>query len=365
MFSNVNTDSKPSISQQFCESNQLDVNSDTKIHFIHIKQLHAPNLPLLQAMFKNEYKVTFPIELLKRATVDSYERAARSQLKVAQAILEHPNCPVLDENLDCDITFDTIREHKKEEKYLEETLKYEKLFPGGKLPEFEELNDSQKEVLCEYGAPQILHLLKKITAIYKSVHPEVYENFVKLAMSGDVKDVCDTKINSAREQEALACAREAAIKHNHSTVLVVYGAGHNFKIQSKAAGFSYGKIDCASNYSIFNSLKNDRVLVENLRSLVCIPNDIGYGNTMGIRSEPSWDTTVPFTWTPEGWIGKLPNDGKRFKFVVISQEGAVTWEKIQLPPTYCSIFYRNITLNGNRILYSRDFPQEVIGSVKF
>ncbi len=363
MSSNISAISNSPISQQFCETNQFDVNSDKKIHFIHIKQIHGPNLPLLQAMLKNKYETTFPIELLKRATVDSYERAARSQLKVAQAILEHSNCPVLDESLDCDITLDTIREKMKEEEYLEAKRHYEKIFPGGVLPEFDTLNNPQKEALCEYGAVQILHVLQKISAVYKSIHPEQLQVCENQAMSGDADEI--KKSMSVREKEAIACAREAAVKHNHSTVLVVCGTLHNFENHCSTAGFSYEEIDCSFNYGIpENSLSFARVIDENLKSLVCIPNDVGFGNTLGICSETSWGmpwgTTVPFAWTPDGWIGKVPYD-KRFKFVIMSQDGTVTWEKIEPPSSYNS----NITYDGNRMLFSWDIPQKIIGTVKF
>lgn len=347
-------------SQQFCEPNQFD----KKINFIHIKQTHGPNLPLLQAMFKDKHNITFPIALLKRATLDLQERAIRSQLKVAEAILKHPDCPVLDENLDCDITLDTICEKKKEHEFSEKKAQFEKIFPGRELPEFDALNDIQKELLCEYGAPQILHVLQKITAVYKSVHPEQLQTFEKQLESGNVKKtLLSEQLMSAREKEAIACAREAAIKHNHSTVLVVYGAWHNFKYHCREAGFSYEKIDCSSNYSMLNCISFDRVIDENLKSLVCIPNDVGFGNTLGIRcSGTGWQETIPFTWTPDGWIGNVPNDFiNKFKFVITSQGGTVTWEKIEKPLSH----NRNITFDGNRQLFSWDYPQEVIGIVQF
>lgn len=54
--------------------------------------------------------------------------------------------------------------------------------------------------------------------------------------------------------------------------------------------------------------------------------DVGFGNTLGIRVEGSWDTTVPFTWTPNGWTGDLPV-GKEYKFVKVMADGALHWEK--------------------------------------
>ena len=363
MSTYISADSKLSVSQQFYEPNQFDINRNEKINFIHVKQIHGPNLPLLQAMLKDKYNITFPIALLKRATQDSQERAIRSQLKVAEAILKHPDCPVLDENLDCDITLDTIYEKKKEHEFSEKKAQFEKIFPGRELPEFDALNDIQKELLCEYGAPQVLHVLQKITAVYKSVHPEQLQAFEEQAKSGNVKQILSEQLMSAREKEAIACAREAAIMHNHSTVLVVYGALHNFKYHCREAGFSYKKIDCSFNYNILNSMSFDRVIDENLKSLVCIPNDVGFGNTLGIRcSGTGWQATVPFTWTPDGWIGNVPNDFiNKFKFVVTSQDGTVTWEKLENPLSYNP----NITFDGNRQRFATDYPQQVIGIVQF
>jgi WD40 repeat protein len=61
-------------------------------------------------------------------------------------------------------------------------------------------------------------------------------------------------------------------------------------------------------------------------SEVCIPYEAGYGRTLGYQSELAWGTTIPFSWTPEGWKGTVPL-GKEFKLVIKHASGQVRWEK--------------------------------------
>ncbi len=56
--------------------------------------------------------------------------------------------------------------------------------------------------------------------------------------------------------------------------------------------------------------------------------DVKPGNTLAFYSAPLWEkgTATSLTWSEKGWAGFVPMD-KPFKFVKISSDGIVTWEK--------------------------------------
>ena len=58
----------------------------------------------------------------------------------------------------------------------------------------------------------------------------------------------------------------------------------------------------------------------------CVNIDVGFGNSLGIRQDASWETTTPLTWTPNGWTGQVPMN-KEFKFVKVAQDGNLQWKK--------------------------------------
>ncbi len=342
------------VEQQIYEQNQSSVDAPQKPHLIHIKQTHPMNGSLIQECVKKQYGIVFPIVLLKRAFMLN-EVVVKSQLGVAKAIQEHPNCPILLEGLECDWIIEEVEKGINKEQWLKVTSHFEKIFPKKELPVFDDLNDIQKETLCENSAVLILFGLQKIKAIYKSIHPE--KNTTDYEQIASSESSCRALIDE-KEKEVIACAKEAAIKHKHSTVLAVYGTGHNLKDICEREGFSHEEI-VTTNHNLFNAEEDGAAFVKRLRPLVCIPIDVGYGNAIGFRSEPSWDTTVSFSWTPEGWVGSVPNDGELFKFVLISQDNTITWEKIDFSRDDYDSTVTDYPIGNRKLLYW-EFAQKSI-----
>ncbi len=56
--------------------------------------------------------------------------------------------------------------------------------------------------------------------------------------------------------------------------------------------------------------------------------DVAYGNSLGLLCEPHWDKEFPtrFIWKDGNWKGHIPVN-KEFKFVSISSDNSIQWEK--------------------------------------
>ncbi len=79
--------------------------------------------------------------------------------------------------------------------------------------------------------------------------------------------------------------------------------------------------------------------------------DVGYGNTLGIRADGAWETTVPFEWTSAGWRGELPL-GKEFKFVKVLADGdTVQWERLKGNRILDENCRKVMTLGGNNVSF--------------
>lgn len=77
----------------------------------------------------------------------------------------------------------------------------------------------------------------------------------------------------------------------------------------------------------------------------CVNIDVGFGNSLGMRQDPTWEATIPFTWTPNGWTGQIPMH-KEFKFVKVASNGNLQWEKKE----------------GNRILNGKNEDKIILAS---
>lgn len=181
-----------------------------------------------------------------------------SQYKVAQAIKEHPDCPVVLEGLSFHLKSSIETEH------------FKKIFPKGLPENFEELTSNQKTALCEGGA-SILFNLGKISRLYRSVdfNSEVSKGLRKIPThihNGNLEHDLQASYNRyksimqltpLREKEAIERAEEAVyldyaekrkvenfILPKKFTVLIVYGAGHNFKSLCDDKGFELERVDC-------------------------------------------------------------------------------------------------------------------------
>lgn len=186
-----------------------------KMKIIHIKQRH--NLP-------------FNI----KPTDDYIESAAHSQFLVAQSIKKMKNYPILDEGLCEDIL---------ESANLEPMSSIARaVFFDGMPDDFDELTSLQKEFLYDYGGAHTLLFLGDIHTLYKSIHRETAKEIDKRIENGNFLDML-----VPREEEAMSCAKEIAINKfdnlDHATIIIVYGAAHDFSPYCKKEGFIYETID--------------------------------------------------------------------------------------------------------------------------
>jgi len=189
-----------------------------KERFIHIRQLHAN-----------------PHDRLFSSDDPLKECVVASQLKVAQAIKQYPDCPVLAESLEENIN---IKDCDREL-----VLRAKVLFPNGIPSNSEELSFAQKKMIYEFGAPDLLLLLGEIPTLHKTVQKEVAANLLKEALAGNSEIRFE-----AREQQAVVCAKEIlssqqCVNQDRPTVLVVFGGLHDFGPFCKAREVSYERVD--------------------------------------------------------------------------------------------------------------------------
>ena len=85
----------------------------------------------------------------------------------------------------------------------------------------------QKRFLYENGAGLTLFYLGEIPKVYKSIHKEISENIDRKILKDNFE-----LIFKPREEEAISCAKEAAIKQlgelNNATIILMFGKAHNF-----------------------------------------------------------------------------------------------------------------------------------------
>lgn len=182
---------------QVNEITPLSVDYDRKkIHMIHVAQAH---------------KLPFGM----KPSSEYVETVLQSQLQVAQAIRKYPGRPILVEGLYEDATFNPENPFN---------MAANMIFPQGlQFNDVNELTALQREFLYEYGAVFTLFYLGEISSLYKTIHKEASEIIDHQILSGDFD-----KIFNAREKETIECVKEAVATQSHDTVLVIFGAAHNF-----------------------------------------------------------------------------------------------------------------------------------------
>lgn len=181
------------------------------------------------------------------------ESSVQSQFKVAHEIKKHPEYPVLVEGLN-----ENVSEAASYPLYNVAKM----IFPDGFPNSFLDLTKLQKDFLYEKGAVHTLFYLDDIKSIYKSIHK-------------DASDIIDKKISDGgyehiflpREQEAIECAKEAAMGSSHNlegaTVFLVYGGGHDMKSHCDRENFEYEIIDTLpASAKEFTSASSDRELAK-------------------------------------------------------------------------------------------------------
>lgn len=188
--------------------------TDPRPRVIHVGQMH-----------RDPYALNYNSPNISDQQKDN---VIRSQLEVVQTILRNPGCPVLDESLDQDMEYHVC----------EPAIRAERLFPEGIPSSIEQLNYGQKEFIYEYGAPELMLYLKKIPALYKTIHKEVSADLLQSALAGS------RVAQLGREKEAIACAKEvlssaACASQVQRTVLVVFGSVHNFAPLCREANLSH------------------------------------------------------------------------------------------------------------------------------
>ncbi|BCA94874.1 hypothetical protein TUM19329_12350 [Legionella antarctica] len=185
------------------------------MRIIHIAQLHK-------------------IPFINKPTKEVFDRVIQSQLKVAQEIKKHPHhFPVVVEGLSKnlkDASFSGMSNYLKMR------------FPSGLPTNSNELNQKEKEFIYEYGAALTLFILGEIPSIYKSIHKEAHEVIRTEISNGNFQNIF-----APREEEAIKCIKETAINHfgkiDDSTVIIVFGAKHNFKPYCIRENFDLEVID--------------------------------------------------------------------------------------------------------------------------
>lgn len=167
-----------------------------KTNITHIKQLHTPRHPMDQPLL---------------------EKIAFSQYKVAKTILAHPHSIVAHEDIYKTMTPTDVKDNR----FVPLT---HKIFPNGIPESFTSLNPVQKEYLAKIQGAKTLYYLGKLSHIYKTAS----EQEAKRINSGIAIGRLDL-IFEARETLALTWSHQAALHAKNPHILLVYGAGHNFK----------------------------------------------------------------------------------------------------------------------------------------
>lgn len=142
--------------------------------------------------------------------------------------MKHPGYPVVLESLDEDVFNASL---------LPIADAAKQIFAG--FPkDFDYLTSLQKEFIYENSGTLTLFYLRKIPAVYKSIHKDKNAEINKNILEGKTE-----QIFVPREIEAIECAKEAALKQfgtlDNATVIIVLGRGHDLKPYCKKAGFEY------------------------------------------------------------------------------------------------------------------------------
>ncbi len=176
-------------------------------------------------------------------TSEYVEEMVQSQLRVAQEIRKFPDCPVLLEGLS-----------ENMEAYSSQSctaLIAKKIFPQGIPSTMQEVTSCQKDFIYENGAVFTMWYLGEIRSLYKTIHEEISSAIDREveadSIAGNIAKILP-RVVLPREIECLSCVQEVLAEQqsrmqNSSTVLVVFGAYHDFLPLCKEAGYSHEKVE--------------------------------------------------------------------------------------------------------------------------
>lgn len=176
-----------------------------------------------------------------------HEAMIKSQLQIIDAIKRNPDCPILLQSLDENITIKDCNN--------ELCLRAKLLFPNGIPSTIRKLNFPQKKFIYEIGAAKLMLMLSQIPTLYRTIHKSVDEELLKQAQVYTYSEAIFTKI----DKEAMECAKEVlssqqCANQDQPAVLVIFGASHDFGSLAKASGISY---------EILNTLQDMKQDMEN------------------------------------------------------------------------------------------------------
>lgn len=190
---------------------------------------------------KQRHKLPFDI----KTSPEFKESTVRSQFMVAQEIRKYPGCPIVAEGCSDDISDATSHLFSEVAQLV---------FPKGFPTNFDDLTTQQKDFLYDQGAAWVLFFLGKIPSIYKSIHKEADITLAQGVLEGFKAE----KIYPSLNLEAIACSKEAAIKHFNQldgiTVILVYGYHHDFKPYCEKEEIEYETINTVLDFHLGSSL---------------------------------------------------------------------------------------------------------------
>jgi hypothetical protein len=193
---------------------------------IHLKQRHREI-------------VNFTKNQVKSINSEYCERTAESQFLVAQEILKYPEAPIVFEGIHENLLLSSFC-HKL-------CVEAKQIFPGGMPSNFHMLNPQQKKFLYWQSGPYTLLFLDLISGLYKSIREKTYifiDN--KLKNSPIQPDFYKFIVYDLREREAMFCIKELISQYHCQTIILVFGAAHDFEPYCIEEGIMHEAVNCIS-----------------------------------------------------------------------------------------------------------------------
>jgi|GEM_PF-4398211 len=190
------------------------------------------------------------------------ERVVLAQFNIALYLIENSKFPVVLESLYDDLDCNNYSDFCKTVKGF---------FPAGFISNFEELNDSQKEILYEYGAARLLMYLELLPRVFKSTSKEQADQVDQEVEQGDC-----SKIFSFREEIALEYIKRAANlcygNDQQGKVILIFGAAHDFKEKCGQYGYKLTEVnviqETTHQYEVDGSMETTGGSSEEIAQLV-------------------------------------------------------------------------------------------------
>jgi hypothetical protein len=200
-------------------------------------QMPCPDYHEKQVEFVHIHQTHHSFADMKDRSEREVELVSNAQLNVANSIRKeianNHNYFILSENIAEDITVNSIS-NTQIYKIVKEA------FPKGLSHSFQDLNFTQKKILCEYCSPTVLLCLGEIKSIYKAAHKKIATELSERIKTNRL----DRKFTmEQRENDLIECIKEVVNLHINRLkkliFLVVYGGGHNFKSYCEKEGYTY------------------------------------------------------------------------------------------------------------------------------